>query len=249
MSTHAGTTLHRELRAATADPPALVLVPPLAAPAPAPALAPARPSVAWPRVKRVADVLLAIVLLVAVLPLLLVIALAIRLDTPGPQFFRQQRLGRGRRPFTVLKFRTMYDGVSPEAHRRYIERLARTGADDEPGLKKLVGDPRVTRVGGFLRRTSLDELPQLVNVLRGEMSIVGPRPALEYELEHYRPEHFARFDVRPGLTGLWQVSGRNSIGFVGMLDLDVEYSRTSSPRLDAKILLRTPLAVVRGHAA
>ena len=203
----------------------------------------------WAHVKRAADVVRALVALIVLAPVMLAVALAVRLDSPGPLLFRQERCGRGRRPFTVLKFRTMYDGVSPEAHRRYIERLARTGADDEPGLKKLVGDPRVTRVGGFLRRTSLDELPQLVNVLKGEMSIVGPRPALEYELDHYRPEHFARFDVRPGLTGLWQVSGRNSIGFVGMLDLDVEYSRTSSPRLDAKILLRTPLAVVRGHAA
>jgi lipopolysaccharide/colanic/teichoic acid biosynthesis glycosyltransferase len=180
---------------------------------------------------------------------MLVVALAVRLDTPGPLLFRQERCGRGRRPFTVLKFRTMHDGVSPEAHRRYIERLACGEAEAEPGLKKLVGDPRVTRVGAFLRRTSLDELPQLFNVVKGDMSIIGPRPALEYELEHYRPEHFARFDVRPGLTGLWQVSGRNRIGFLGMLDLDVEYSRTSSPRVDAKILLRTPLAVVRGHAA
>ena len=245
MSTHAGTTLHRELRSAAADPPALVLVPPLAAPAPALG----RPAVAWPRVKRVADVLLAIVLLVAVLPLLLVIALAIRLDTPGPQFFRQQRLGRGRRPFTVLKFRTMHDGVSPEAHRRYIAQLASAEGEEGDGLKKLTADPRVTRVGAFLRRTSLDELPQLINVVRGEMSIVGPRPALEYELEHYEAEHYARFDVRPGLTGLWQVSGRNSIGFLGMLDLDAEYARCSSARLDATILVRTPLALLRGNAA
>jgi lipopolysaccharide/colanic/teichoic acid biosynthesis glycosyltransferase len=203
----------------------------------------------WTQIKRAVDVALALVALIVLAPVMLAVALAVRLDSPGPLLFRQERCGRGRRPFTVLKFRTMFDGVSPEAHRRYIERLAHSEADAEPGLKKLVGDPRVTRVGAFLRRASLDELPQLVNVLRGDMSIVGPRPALEYELEHYRPEHFARFDVRPGLTGLWQVSGRNTIGFVGMLDLDVEYSRTSSPRLDAKILLRTPLAVVRGHAA
>src|SRR4051794_24506090 len=203
----------------------------------------------WAEAKRVIDVALALVALIVLAPIMLVVALAVRLDTPGPLLFRQERCGRGRRPFTVLKFRTMHHGVSPEAHRRYIERLASGEAEAEPGLKKLVGDPRVTRVGAFLRRTSLDELPQLFNVVKGDMSIVGPRPALEYELEHYRPEHFARFDVRPGLTGLWQVSGRNRIGFLGMLDLDAEYSRTSSPRLDAKILLRTPLAVVRGHAA
>ena len=210
---------------------------------------PGRGVVTWAGVKRAIDLLLAVVALVVLAPVMLAIALAVWLDSPGPLLFRQERCGRGRRPFTVLKFRTMYDGVSPEAHRRYIEQLARAGAEAEPGLKKLVGDPRVTRVGAVLRRSSLDELPQLFNVVKGDMSIVGPRPALEYELEHYRPEHYARFDVRPGLTGLWQVSGRNTIGFLGMLDLDAEYARTSGPRLDAMILLRTPLAVVRGHAA
>jgi lipopolysaccharide/colanic/teichoic acid biosynthesis glycosyltransferase len=197
----------------------------------------------------VADVILAVVLLVAVLPLLLVVGLAIRLDTPGPLFFRQQRLGRDRRRFTVLKFRTMHDGVSPEAHRLYIAKLASAGGEAGDGLKKLTADPRITRVGAFLRRTSLDELPQLINVVRGEMSIIGPRPALEYELEHYEPEHYARFDVRPGLTGLWQVSGRNTIGFLGMLELDARYAQTNSPRLDATILVRTPLALLRGNAA
>ena len=101
----------------------------------------------------------------------------------------------------------------------------------------------------MLRRTSLDEIPQLINVVRGEMSIVGPRPALTYELEYYEPEHYVRFAVRPGLTGLWQVSGRNEIGFLGMLSLDAHYARTTSPGTDAKILLRTPLAVLRGNAA
>ena len=243
MGIHAGTTLDRELRATPTDHHALVLVPPLAA------LAPGRTSAAWPRAKRVADVLFAVVLLVAIAPLLLVIGLAIRLDTPGPMFFRQQRLGRDRRKFTVLKFRTMHDGVSPEAHRRYIAQLASAEGEEAGGLKKLTADPRVTRVGAFLRRTSLDELPQLINVVRGEMSIIGPRPALEYELEHYEPEHYARFDVRPGLTGLWQVSGRNSIGFLGMLELDAQYAQTSSARLDATILVRTPLALLRGNAA
>jgi lipopolysaccharide/colanic/teichoic acid biosynthesis glycosyltransferase len=217
----------------------------------APFAAPAVPRTAplWPAAKRIADVLLAVVLLVALAPVLLVVGIAIRLDAPGPVLFRQERLGRGRRRFTVLKFRTMHDGASPAAHRLYIAELVRAGGEAAEGLKKLTGDPRVTRVGAFLRRTSLDELPQLLNVVRGEMSIIGPRPALEYELEHYEPEHFARFDVRPGLTGLWQVSGRSTIGFLGMLDLDAEYARTSSLRRDAAILLRTPLALLRGHAA
>jgi len=208
-----------------------------------------RPPLAWERAKRVIDVALAAVLLVVLAPLLALIALAIRLDTPGPLLFRQERYGRWRLPFVVLKFRTMHDGASPEAHRLYIAQLAIAGGDDGPGLKKLTGDPRVTRIGAFLRRTSLDELPQLVNVLRGEMSIVGPRPALPYELEHYAPEEYARFAVRPGLTGLWQVSGRNEIGFRGMLSLDAEYARITSPRVDAMILLRTPLALLRGNAA
>jgi lipopolysaccharide/colanic/teichoic acid biosynthesis glycosyltransferase len=241
MGINVGTTLDRELRGTPAVAPPLELVRPPAAPP--------RTAAAWPRAKRVADLLLACVLLVAILPLLIVVGLAIRLDTPGPLFFRQERLGRSRRRFTVLKFRTMHDGVSPEAHRLYIAKLASAEGEAGEGLKKLTADPRVTRVGAFLRRTSLDELPQLINVVRGEMSIIGPRPALEYELEHYEPEDYERFDVRPGLTGLWQVSGRNNIGFRGMLVLDAEYARTSSARLDATILLRTPLALLRGNAA
>lgn len=202
----------------------------------------------WQRAKRVFDILLASVLLVALSPLLLAIAIAIKLDTPGPALFRQERCGRGRRRFIVLKFRTMHDGASPAAHRRYIAQVAGAEAAG-PGLKKLTGDVRVTSVGGWLRRMSLDELPQLVNVVRGDMAIIGPRPALEYELEHYEDRHYARFAVRPGLTGLWQVSGRSSIGFVGMLELDAEYAHTASARLDAIILLRTPLALLRGKAA
>jgi lipopolysaccharide/colanic/teichoic acid biosynthesis glycosyltransferase len=231
---------------ASPDPAAQALAPSRVPPRLVPAVGEASP--AWQHTKRVFDVLFAALLLLALLPLLVVIAVAVKLDTPGPLLFRQERCGRGRRSFTVLKFRTMHDGVSPAAHRRYIAELA--AADPEgPGLKKLTGDPRVTRVGALLRRTSLDELPQLVNVLRGQMAIIGPRPALAYELEHYEEEHFARFAVRPGLTGLWQVSGRNTIGFMGMLELDVEYARTTSPRVDAMILLRTPLALVRGNAA
>lgn len=203
----------------------------------------------WERTKRTIDIAIAVVVLVLLAPLLMLAAIAIRLETPGPLLFRQARYGRGRRLFMVYKFRSMYAGVSPEAHRQYIARLAVDEEGVGPGLKKLTRDPRVTRVGSFLRRTSVDELPQLINVLRGEMSIVGPRPALQYELEYYEPEHYARFSVRPGLTGLWQVSGRNEIGFIGMLDLDAEYARSTRPGLDAKILLRTPLAVIRGRAA
>jgi exopolysaccharide production protein ExoY len=138
-------------------------------------------------------------------------------------------------------------GVSPDLHRHFIARLAETGGDC--GLKKLVEDPRVTRVGRFLRRTSVDELPQLLNVVAGHMSLVGPRPAIAYELEHYYPAHFDRFAVRPGLTGLWQVSGRNALGFSEMLDLDSEYTRSVGPVADLRILARTPAALLSRRAA
>lgn len=203
----------------------------------------------WERSKRVFDVLVATIMLIVLTPLLALIAVAIVLDSPGPVLFRQKRHGRGRRPFVVLKFRSMQYGASADVHRRYIRQLATDEDGVGSGLKKLTRDVRVTRVGAVLRRTSLDEIPQLINVVRGEMSIVGPRPALTYELEYYEPDHYARFAVRPGLTGLWQVSGRNEIGFLGMLSLDAEYARSSSARLDAKILLRTPLAVFEGKAA
>jgi lipopolysaccharide/colanic/teichoic acid biosynthesis glycosyltransferase len=204
---------------------------------------------AWQNSKRLFDFVLAVIALVVLSPLLLLIALAVRLDTPGPVLFRQQRYGRDRKRFVVFKFRSMYDGVSAEAHRRYITKLATNEDRVGPGLKKLTDDPRVTRIGAFLRRTSLDELPQFINVVRGDMSIIGPRPALDYELEHYEPAHYVRFSVRPGLTGLWQVSGRSELGFLEMLTLDAEYARTTAPGVDAMILLRTPRALLRGKAA
>jgi lipopolysaccharide/colanic/teichoic acid biosynthesis glycosyltransferase len=201
----------------------------------------------WPAAKRAIDIAGSAVLLLLLSPLLVSIAAAVRLDSRGPVLFRQARLGRRLEEFTVLKFRTMKFGAPPDMHREYVAKLA-AGQVDEESLKKLTADPRVTRVGRFLRRFSLDELPQLVNVLRGEMSLVGPRPALEYELEHYEDRHFERFAVRPGMTGLWQVSGRNRLGFAQMLDLDVEYARTSSFLTDVRILVKTPIAAVSGAA-
>jgi lipopolysaccharide/colanic/teichoic acid biosynthesis glycosyltransferase len=208
---------------------------------------PAR-AVAWAVAKRTFDAVLALVMLIAVAPLMAIIALLVKFDSPGPVLFRQQRCGRHRQLFVVLKFRTMTDGASPEAHRHYIAELARNGAKAE-GLKKLTRDERVTRIGALLRKSSLDELPQLYNVLIGQMSLVGPRPAIDYELEHYEPEHYARFDVRPGLTGLWQVSGRSRLGFHEMLALDAAYARETGPLIDAQILVRTPLEIFRGCAA
>jgi lipopolysaccharide/colanic/teichoic acid biosynthesis glycosyltransferase len=202
----------------------------------------------WERTKRAIDIVGAAALLVVLLPLLLLVALAIRLDSRGPAIFRQERLGRHMRSFTVLKFRTMVQGAPAELHERYIARLM-SGELDEAEVKKLTHDPRVTRVGRFLRKTSLDELPQLLNVVTGQMSLVGPRPAIEYELGHYDAVHYDRFLVRPGLTGLWQVSGRSGIGFREMLELDRRYALDHGPALDARILLTTPVALVRKPAA
>jgi lipopolysaccharide/colanic/teichoic acid biosynthesis glycosyltransferase len=201
----------------------------------------------WMAVKRAMDVVGAALLLIVLSPVFLVLAVAIVIDTGRPVFFRQVRLGRGLREFRVLKFRTMKTDSTPDMHMDYIAKLA-TGQADDDSLKKLTADPRVTAVGRFLRRTSLDELPQLVNVFLGHMSLVGPRPALEYELQHYQEHHFERFAVKPGMTGLWQVSGRNTVGFTEMLDLDAEYARSSNLLTDLKILVKTPAAAVSGAA-
>jgi lipopolysaccharide/colanic/teichoic acid biosynthesis glycosyltransferase len=215
-------------------------------------------------IKRIVDLSLGLALVVLLLPPMLLIALAVKLDSRGPVLFRQRRLGLDMESFVVLKFRTMVADSSPELHQRYIAKLANSqsnGAVDgdaavngngngssNGNLKKLTADPRVTRVGRFLRRTSLDELPQLFNVISGSMSLIGPRPSLEYELEHYRPSHYRRFEVRPGITGLWQVSGRNRLGFHEMLDLDVAYSENPTLATDIRILVRTPMAAIR-HVA
>ncbi len=200
--------------------------------------------------KRATDLVLATITLVCLSPLLAVVAIAIKLDSPGPVFFRQRRVGRGGSEFTMVKFRSMSADATHEAHHRYVAALAAGPVDPTNGdLLKLTDDPRVTRVGAKIRKASIDELPQLFNVLGGQMSIVGPRPAVHYELDLYRPEHLARFDVRPGITGLWQVSGRNRLGFNEMLDLDVEYAHRHGFGLDLWIIIRTPLAVLRAHTA
>ncbi len=183
-------------------------------------------------------------------PLLAIVAIAVRLDSPGPVLFRQRRIGRGGRDFTMLKFRSMSAGASHDAHWLFISELALRPAGSADGsLLKLTQDLRVTRVGAIIRKLSIDELPQLLNVLVGDMSIVGPRPAVAYELDLYRAEHFERFAVRPGLTGLWQVSGRNRLGLYDMLDLDVDYVRDRRRGRDLRIILRTPLAVLRANTA
>jgi lipopolysaccharide/colanic/teichoic acid biosynthesis glycosyltransferase len=186
-------------------------------------------------------------MLLVLMPVMLVVAVVIRLDSPGPVIFRQRRLGRALAPFTVHKFRTMRSGASHEVHRAFVlsliagERPPR--AVDGPQFK-LSRDERVTRVGRPLRRTSLDELPQLWDVIRGKMSLVGPRPPIPYEVEHYPEAWLGRFAVKPGMTGLWQVSGRSELTLEEMIALDLEYVRRRSPLLNLAILLRTPSAVL-----
>jgi lipopolysaccharide/colanic/teichoic acid biosynthesis glycosyltransferase len=168
--------------------------------------------------------------------------------------FRQTRCGRYGRPFTMFKFRTMRVGVSDQVHRAYVHALiegkaAPNGANGRPQVFKLVGDDRVTRVGRFLRASSLDELPNLLNVLGGTMSLVGPRPPLPYEVERYKRDHVGRLRVKPGMTGLWQVNGRNALSFEEMVRLDLEYVARQSFWLDLAILLRTPLALIRSRGS
>lgn len=202
--------------------------------------------------KRAIDVLVSALGLVVLSPLLLLIAAAVRLESSGPSLFRQVRLGKNGQPFTFYKFRTMVDGNDPGVHRRYVERLITRPSEElkgDTGSFKLEHDPRVTRIGGFLRRTSLDELPQLLNVLNGEMSLVGPRPPLVYEAELYSERASRRLECTPGITGLWQVSGRCLTTFDEMVDLDIEYIESWSLGLDMAILARTFPAVINGGGA
>lgn len=198
--------------------------------------------------KRSLDIFVASLLLILLAPLLLVVALAIRVTSPGPALFRQTRAGLHRRPFQMLKFRTMRQGCSDQAHREYVSNLLRSQAEMVDGLYKLGHDPRVTRLGCVLRRWSIDELPQLFNVLRGQMSLVGPRPALPWELEMFPPSAAPRFEVPPGLTGLWQVSGRNRVTMLEGLELDAQYAANHSTWQDLKILVRTVPALLRPGA-
>jgi lipopolysaccharide/colanic/teichoic acid biosynthesis glycosyltransferase len=198
-------------------------------------------------VRRLLDVLVAGTVLLALAPLLIALALAIRLDTGGPALFRQRRVGRGRREFTMLKFRTMRSDADATPHREYVQALIGDDRTPERGrLYKLSVDDRVTRVGRVLRSWSLDELPQLLNVLRGQMALVGPRPVIPYEVEMYPEDYLRRFDVKPGLTGLWQVSGRNERTYEEMVLFDLEYARGRSLLGDLRILAKT-VPVVLGR--
>ena len=192
--------------------------------------------------KRVIDVVLSLIILAVTAPLCGLAAVAIRLESRGPALFKQDRVGRGGTVFTMFKFRSMRQDADPAVHREHIRELMAAAAEDDGGPPrsfKVVDDARLTRVGRFIRAFSIDELPQLVNVIRGEMSLIGPRPEIPYALENYLSHHHRRFAVLPGLSGLWQVSGRDEISPRDMLELDVQYAEHWSMRTDLSLMART----------
>jgi len=203
-------------------------------------------------VKRSLDILISALAILLLFPLWLLIAVLIKLDSRGPIFYTQERVGMDGRLFLVFKFRTMKADADPEKHREYQRAFIAGRAEANLGdstrpTYKLLDDPRITRVGKVLRRTSLDEVPQLLNVLMGDMSVVGPRPPIPYEVEAYELWHRKRLDMKPGLTGLWQVSGRNRLPFEEMVRLDLFYIENWSLLLDLKIILRTGLVMIGGE--
>jgi lipopolysaccharide/colanic/teichoic acid biosynthesis glycosyltransferase len=210
-----------------------------------------RPRISPPVTKRALDLLVTVPLLVLLSPLLLVAAVAIKLTSRGPVLFRQPRIGLGEQPFTMYKFRSMVVNAQSDdraLRKAFADELAGVAQPENESFK-LHDDPRVTRIGKLLRATSLDEITQLFNVVKGEMSLVGPRPALDWEHEMFTAEQRRRTDVLPGLTGLWQVSGRSRLATPEMVELDLEYVDRHSTWLDIQILFRTIPTVIRGDGA
>ena len=208
----------------------------------------------YPVAKRACDILGSVTFLLLFLPLLLILAVLVKLNSRGPVLFRQVRLGYKGRPFTLLKFRTMYVDADHALHQTYMSWFIKASdssvASEDRAPFKMYNDPRVTSVGAFLRKMSFDELPQLWNVLRGEMSLVGPRPPIGYEVDQYEPWHRRRvMDVKPGMTGLWQIAGRSRTTFDQMVRLDLRYAKTRSLRNDIRILFATPGAMISGKGA
>jgi exopolysaccharide biosynthesis polyprenyl glycosylphosphotransferase len=206
-------------------------------------------------IKRASDVVISVIALILLAPFWLVLALVIKFDSKGPILFRQERVGMDGRIFLCYKFRTMRadsdDGIHREVYRKNIEGSAQANAGDaeKPVFGKVKDDPRITKAGRWLRRSSLDELPQLLNVLKGDMSVVGPRPPIPYEVEEYDIWHRKRLDMKPGITGLWQVSGRNRLTFDEMVRIDLYYIENWSLWLDLKVVLLTLPAMLRGDGA
>jgi lipopolysaccharide/colanic/teichoic acid biosynthesis glycosyltransferase len=218
-------------------------------------------------IKNTLDAILAAIALILLSPVMLVVAILIKHDSPGPIFFVQERIGARRRtymgtsywqqiPFRCYKFRTMVCNADPMIHQAYIKALINNDCEKMGSLqsqptdiKKLVNDPRITRLGRFLRKSSLDELPQLFNVLKGEMSLVGPRPAIPYEVEMYKPWQRRRLETKPGMTGLWQVTARSKVSFDEIIKLDIQYIEEQSIWLDLKLLAKTPYIVLTCRGA
>ena len=201
--------------------------------------------------KRVLDLVLTCLILVVFAPFLLLMILAIKIGNPGPVLYTQTRLGKNGKPFKFYKFRSMYVNGDDAEHRSYVNNLIKAGSSYRAGqngelLFKIYDDSRVTRVGKLIRKYSVDEFPQLFNVLRGEMSLVGPRPPLPYEYEDYADWCRKRLDGIPGITGLWQVNGKNTVPFEKMVQLDIHYLRNWSLWLDIKIIFRTIPAMLKG---
>ncbi len=212
--------------------------------------------------KRILDFSLALVALIISFPLMTLVAILIKLDSPGPVFFKQDRVGVKRRAFNHVaywqqitfrcyKFRTMVCDANPSLHKSYIKALINNDCESMSALqggdtqvRKLIHDPRITHLGKILRKWSIDEIPQFINVLKGEMSLVGPRPAIPYEVELYKLWHYRRLETKPGITGLWQVTARSSAEFDEMVKLDIEYIERQSFWMDIKILMKTPVAVL-----
>jgi lipopolysaccharide/colanic/teichoic acid biosynthesis glycosyltransferase len=198
--------------------------------------------------KRAFDIAAAFAALVVLSPLLIALAVIVKLDSRGPVLFKQERLGRDLKPFTMYKFRSMQHNAGDALHRESVKRTAESKRR-EIGTFKSLADPRVTKFGRFIRAWNLDELPNLLNILRGEMSVVGPRPALDYELPYYKDWYYKRFAVRPGLTGLWQVKRADAEDFDEMIRMDVEYVRDMSLGLDLKLIALTIPSIVRERGA
>ncbi|HEX3539970.1 MAG TPA: sugar transferase [Acidimicrobiales bacterium] len=199
--------------------------------------------------KRTLDIVLSILLLLGFLPIVALAMAAIWLESPGSPIFHQDRIGRDGRTFRLLKIRTMFSRNSDSSHQAYITALIKGQAQQHAGMFKMAHDPRITRIGRVLRRYSIDELPQLWNVVKGDMSLVGPRPALPYEVELYDARQRQRLRVKPGVTGLWQVMGRATMSFQEMVELDIKYWESWTFPMELWILLRTPWTVARGIGA
>ena len=204
----------------------------------------------YPAFKRTVEKFLALALLIVFAPFIAFIALLIRLDSPGAALFRQTRIGKDGKPFTFYKFRSMYEDIDRDAHHAFLKAFVNGNVqekDDSGEVFKPIKDEQITPVGRFLRKTSMDELPQLLNIIRGEMSFIGPRPNVPAEVEEYKEWHKRRLDVLPGITGLAQINGRSSINFDQIARYDLEYVEKESLLTDLRVLFGTIPSVLWGH--